>query len=142
MRLVFYLAVSSWLTFEVMAELTITSFSGDGALVITNTFTNGVCTVEKAERITGPWEPAKNVFTTNAIAEIELSPAGGTTFYRSLAVDLSEGRPGFTNLTESYSLLTTIAGAGGSPESTNKWMPEFEGGPATDALLSRPHIAI
>ena len=51
--------------------------------------------------------------------------------------------PGFTNLVHAYGLLTTVAGAGGTPASpNNKWLPEFEGGPATNALLSRPHIAM
>jgi hypothetical protein len=50
---------------------------------------------------------------------------------------------GFANLISSYGLLTTVAGAGGTPISpTDKWLPEFEGGPATNALLSRPHIAM
>jgi hypothetical protein len=50
---------------------------------------------------------------------------------------------GFPNLVQSYGVLTTIAGAGGTPISpNNKWLPEFEGGPATNALLSRPHIAM
>ena len=49
----------------------------------------------------------------------------------------------FPNLVESFNLLTTVAGAGGTPLSpSNKWLPEFEGGPATNALLSRPHIAM
>jgi streptogramin lyase len=37
-------------------------------------------------------------------------------------------------------MLTTIAGAGG-PQANN-WRPEFEGGPATAAVLSSPHIAL
>jgi sugar lactone lactonase YvrE len=50
---------------------------------------------------------------------------------------------GFTNLVHAYGLLTTVAGAGGTPASpNNKWLAEFEGGPATNALLSRPHIAM
>ena len=38
-------------------------------------------------------------------------------------------------------MLTTIAGAGGNQD-TNNWLPAFEGGPATNAVLSGPHIAI
>ena len=50
---------------------------------------------------------------------------------------------GFPNLVQSYDLLSTIAGAGGTTVSpSNKWLPDFEGGPATNALLSRPHIAM
>ena len=50
---------------------------------------------------------------------------------------------GFPNLAQSFDLLTTVAGAGGTPISpNNKWLPESEGGPATNAFLSRPHIAM
>jgi hypothetical protein len=50
---------------------------------------------------------------------------------------------GFTRLVNAYGVLTTLAGAGGTTVSpTDKWLPDFEGGPATNALLSRPHIAM
>src|SRR6266481_5130621 len=49
----------------------------------------------------------------------------------------------YTNVVWSFGLLTTVAGAGGATFSPdNKWLPEFEGGPATNALLSRPHITM
>jgi hypothetical protein len=38
-------------------------------------------------------------------------------------------------------LLTTIAGVGG-PQDVSNWRPEFEGGPATSAVLSGPHITM
>jgi hypothetical protein len=98
--------------------------------------------MEKASAVTGPWAPAKNVFTTSAVAAVQIDLAGSPCFYRALAVDLSNGREGFTNLIQSYGLLTTIAGAGGSRQAINKWQATFEGGPATGALLSRPHIAM
>jgi DNA-binding beta-propeller fold protein YncE len=49
----------------------------------------------------------------------------------------------FTNLIDSYGLLGTIAGSGQSPcQSCNGWQSSFEGGPATNAVLSSPHIAM
>jgi hypothetical protein len=49
----------------------------------------------------------------------------------------------YPNLVQSFGLLTTVAGAGGDTFSpNNKWLPQFEGGPATNALLSRPHITM
>ena len=49
----------------------------------------------------------------------------------------------FTNLLQSYTTLETIAGNGaGRADATNYWKPEFEGGPATAASLSRPHYAM
>jgi hypothetical protein len=123
-------------------EFEITSFDVGGSLIVANAFTNGVCTVERAASVTGSWLPEKNIFTTGAGAAVSLTTTGAAGFFRALAVDLSGGRAGFTNLVQSYNLLTTVAGAGGSPEAINKWLPEFEGGPATNALLSRPHIAM
>src|ERR1041385_1850921 len=73
---------------------------------------------------------------------LNFTPTNRAQFFRGVQFDLSPGRPGFTNLTRAYSLLTTIAGAGGSTDAINKWLPAFEGGPATQALLSRPHIAV
>jgi hypothetical protein len=121
------------------AQLGISSFSRSGALGMSNTFPNGVCTLEHAPDATGPWLPVKNLFTTSAVSQTSLSAPGG--FYRALARDLSGGRPGFTNLTLAYGVLTTIAGAGGVQEANN-WRPEFEGAPATQVLLSGPHIAM
>ncbi|MDB6035206.1 MAG: hypothetical protein JWM16_5544 [Verrucomicrobiales bacterium] len=68
---------------------------------------------------------------------------GAMGFYRPLGVDLSPGGLGFSNLVASYSLLTTIAGAGGvTGAGVNKWNTSFEGSAATNAQLSRPHIAM
>lgn len=120
------------------AQPTISSFSPAGALALSNTFTNGVCTLERAEAVMGPWLPARNVFSTSAVTSASVIPSG---FYRALARDLSGGRAGFTNLTRAYGVLTTIAGAGGIQD-FNNWRPEFEGAPATNVLLSGPHIAM
>ncbi len=49
----------------------------------------------------------------------------------------------FENLIESYSILITIAGRGQIGEGgVNGWEPRFEGGPAIEAELSRPHFAM
>jgi sugar lactone lactonase YvrE len=61
--------------------------------------------------------------------------------FRAEALDLPPTRPGFTNFTRAYGVLTTIAGAGG-PQDVNNWRAEYEGGPATSAVLSGPHIAM
>lgn len=113
-----------------------------GDLGVEGTYTNGICTLFTADEITGPWRPVKNVFTTNFNASFKVSPGTPNSFHKALAVQLSAGRPGFTNLIESYDLLTTIAGAGGATDDSNKWLPQFENGPAVNALLSGPHIAL
>jgi hypothetical protein len=122
--------------------LRIDSASRSGELSVSGTFTNGVCTILVADEVTGPWRPAKNAFTTNTEAVLSVTPGASNSFYKALAVELPSGRAGFTNLIESYDLLTTIAGAGGATDDSNKWRPEFENGPATNALLSGPHIAM
>ena len=124
------------------AQFRISSFLPDGKLVLTNAFTNGVCTLRSTTNLAaGPFLPVRNVFTTMTDAHVTNTLTGKVGFYRAQAWDLSGGRAGFTNLTLAYGLLTTIAGAGGI-QNTNQWRPEFEGGPAPNALLSGPHIAI
>jgi hypothetical protein len=50
---------------------------------------------------------------------------------------------GFTNLVYAYGLLETVAGTGtGRVDGVSYWLPAFEGGPATNAALSRPHYAM
>jgi hypothetical protein len=122
------------------------ALQANGAVTFADTFTNGVVTVEVVSDLNGspiPWQAHKNIFTTGTVAAVQLQPGPSATFYRALAADLSGGRGGFTNLIESYSTLTTIAGAGGATGAgVNKWQAAFENGPATSALLSRPHIAM
>ena len=65
-----------------------------------------------------------------------------TGFFRLRVFDLN-GTNGFSNFVTAYSTLTTVAGAGGATGSgVNKWQAGFENGPATNAQLSRPHIAL
>src|SRR5713226_6583820 len=124
-------------------DLRISSLASDGTLIVTNTFTNGVVTVEKTSTVDGQWLPEKNVFSLGPIAQLKLALSGNTAFFRALAVDLSGGDTGFTKLTESYGLLSTVAGSGGTLFSpSDNWQPAFEGGPATNAELSHPHIAM
>jgi uncharacterized delta-60 repeat protein len=121
--------------------LAISHATRSGDLSLTDTYTNGVCTIERADALTGPWRATKNLFTTSALAQTSLTITGTTSFYRALARDLAGGRAGFTNLTLAYGKLTTIAGAGGR-QNFNNWQPEFEGALATEVFLSGPHIAM
>ena len=123
-------------------DFQIISFTADGTLLVSNAFVNGVVTVEKATNINGPWLPEKNVFSTDIVAQVNLQLSGQMAFYRPLAVDLS-GQDGFTNFVQSYGDLSTIAGIGGSIcTPCNNWKPSYEGGQATNAQLSHPHIAM
>jgi hypothetical protein len=105
-------------------------------------FTAGVCTVETASTALGPWAPRTNYFTSNTVgaARVPLSPSN--TFCRVLAVDISTNTPRhYTNLTESYGILETVAGTGQSNADTSQWLPSSEGAWATNVSLSRPHIS-
>ncbi len=123
------------------AQLQISSYSQGGDLTVSDVFTNGVCTMLRADTVDGTFRPVKNIFTTSLVAQMNVAVTGAVNFYQAKALDLSSGREGFTNLTAAYGLLTTIAGAGG-PQDVNNWLPQYEGGPATTAVLSAPHIAI
>lgn len=131
-----------WAWFGAMAgDFGIASCDRAGGLTVANAFTNGVCTIERAVAVTGPWSPCMNVYTTNRDASLNVARSDAADYFRALAVDLSNGRAGFTNLTESYATLSTVAGAGGAQD-MNNWRPEFEGAPATNVVLSGPHIAM
>ncbi len=125
------------------AEIGISSFSPTRTMVITNTFTNGIVTIERSSDLTQAWLPFANAYTTSLVSSVTASTTGSMGFYRALAVELSPDVNGFSNLVNSYSLLTTIAGSGGATGAgVNKWLGSFEGGPAPSCQLSRPHIAM
>ncbi|PKN54824.1 MAG: hypothetical protein CVU56_24450 [Deltaproteobacteria bacterium HGW-Deltaproteobacteria-14] len=49
----------------------------------------------------------------------------------------------FATVVARYDLLSTVAGLGEDRvDGVNDWLPAFEGGPATAAELSRPHVAM
>ena len=127
------------------ADIRVVSADAAGLVTWTNAFTNGVCSVETAENIRGPWQPGTNYFTSNAVgqARVPVGGPGSNVFCRLLAVEVSATPEGLANLYDSYGLLQTVAGAGvGRIDNFNYWQSSFEGGPATDAALSRPHFAI
>src|SRR6266446_193302 len=68
-------------------------------LAWTNALSNGVCTVESARVVTGPWQPERNYFTTGSIGQTSFSFFPSNRFYRLLAVDISTNTPdAFSNL--------------------------------------------
>lgn len=67
----------------------ITSLTGNGTVSVTNAFTNGVVTVERASTPSGPWVPDKNIFSVCAATQLNLAVPGGGSFFRALRVDLS-----------------------------------------------------
>jgi len=130
----------------------ISAINLNGQITWTNAFTSGVCTVQAAAQLTGggtAWIPEQNYFTTNSSGMGMVSISPSNVFFRLLAVDVSTNSPqAYTNLVQSYGILHTIAGNGDAGYSdpgedvTNYWQPQFEGGYATNAALSRPHFAM
>ena len=133
-----------WLaTVSHAATISIASLERDGSLVWTNAFTNGVCTLESAARVTGGWSAGQNYFTTSSVGQARVALNSSNQFIRLLAADISGTPQGFTNLLNSYGVIETIAGNGfGGTDGTNYWRSSFEGGFATNAALSRPHFAM
>jgi hypothetical protein len=123
-------------------NLGISSFSSNGTLGVTNAFTNGVVTIEKAPAVDGPWVAGINAFSLSDQVQMQVSVPDHPAFFRALTVDLS-GPDGYTNLFQSYGTLTTVAGSGNILcSSCNSWSFDYEGGMATNAALSSPHITM
>jgi hypothetical protein len=130
-------------TADAAQQLKIVSFTADGHLTWTGAFAGGVCTIEASRPPRDSWAPLQNVFTIDAAGQATVTVWPGHALYRLLARDISPTPQGFTNLCASYGLLQTIAGKGDyTTDGFNAWDPKFEGGPATAAELSRPHIAM
>src|ERR1051325_384296 len=125
------------------AEFGVSAFDRAGNISWSNAFPGGVATIETANVVTGRWTAVHNLFTSNSVGHAVLALPPSNTFVRVLAVDLSTNTPRhYTNLTESYGILETVAGKGQfNGDMINYWQASFEGGWATNANLSRPHIA-
>ena len=143
MKLAWLLLVTQGILTTLAANLDVLCLDRAGTMVVSNAFTNGVVMVNRSPTITATGVPCRNFFTTGCVAQVQLDMSGASGFYRAAALDVSDARIGFSNLVASYSLLSTIAGNGGNGGAgVNKWQASFENGPAINALLSRPHIAM
>jgi sugar lactone lactonase YvrE len=121
----------------------IVTLSPGGTVSWVGAFPAGVCTIEGAKALQYPWVPLKNVFTTSTSGSASVRPSADHAVYRLLARDLSPTQEGFDNLCASYGRLNTVAGKGEfSGDGYNGWDPQFENVPATEAELSRPHMAM
>ncbi len=135
-------SICLWAMAAGAADFGISAFDRTGAIAWTNAFPAGVVTVETKDTVTGAWSARENYFTSNTVGGAQVSLPPGNTFCRLLSVDLSTNTPRhYTNLLESYGILETVAGRGGSSTDTNHWQPSFEGDWATNVNLSRPHIS-
>ena len=133
-----------FLSFNIVAaDFRFQSEDRSGKVIWSGAYTAGVCTVETEARVTGPWTTGTNLFTSNSVGSAAIPLSSSNTFCRLLSVDISTNTPlHYTNLLQSYGILETIAGRGQfMGDHSNYWQSSFEGGRATNANLSRPHIA-
>src|SRR5918996_1555993 len=144
MRPLSVIAYAIWfLSFStVSAQFRIESNARNGEITWSGAFTAGVSTVETAFDANGPWLRRENYFTSNQVGGARIALSSSNTFCRLLTVDISTNSPRhYTNLLESYGILETVAGRGGSSSDTSHWSNVFEGAWATNVDLSRPHIS-
>ncbi|HKQ40635.1 MAG TPA: hypothetical protein VJ063_21370 [Verrucomicrobiae bacterium] len=125
------------------ADLKIIAADRNGKVTWSNAFPAGVMTVESARAVAGTWITHPTVFTSNSVGNATMSLTASNTFARLLAADISTNTPRhYTNLLEAYGVLETVAGLGQfNGDRTSYWLPSYEGGWATNAQLSRPHIS-
>jgi sugar lactone lactonase YvrE len=141
-RVVLYCLLVSLPAAGFSADLKLTRFDTNGTLFWTNALVPGVCTVEKADAVDGPWLPARNAFATTSAGSLTVPRQAPASFFRLKSVDVSPTPEGFQNLVYSYGLLETIAGTGvGQTDGVSYWQPSFEGAYGAGAALSRPHFA-
>ncbi len=133
-----------WASFQAWAiDFRIGTLDLSGTITWTNAYTNGACALEVAPTPTGPWTSQTSYYTTNSTGQGQLAETNGVSFWRLLAADFPPTPRGWTNLLKSYGRLETIAGNGvGQVDGVNYWQASFEGQPATQVSLSRPHIAL
>jgi len=121
----------------------ITAFGRSGALAWTNALVPGVSTVEAAAALGGNWTPLLNAYSTSSVGQVSVPIHGTSSLFRLRCADVSATPQGFTNFIRAYGVLETLAGTGvGRTDGVSYWQPQFEGGPATNAALSRPHYAM
>jgi hypothetical protein len=118
----------------------------NGEVTARNVPLNAIVSIDTTNALTSlssNWPPWRNFYSEEGkTISIQAPPTNPAAFFRLRVFDLN-GTNGFSNFVAAYSTLTTIAGAGGATGSgVNKWLASFENGPATNAQLSRPHIAL
>jgi hypothetical protein len=121
----------------------ITAFNKSGTLAWTNATVPGVSTVEVATALSNIWSPTQNAFSITSTGSVIVPVDATNKFFRLRMVDVPATAQGFTNLIQAYGFMETLCGDGvGRQDNVNYWQPQFEGGVAAYASLSRPHYAM
>ena len=119
------------------------SFDNGLPLMWSGNLTNGIATVHWRPDFSSPWQPWLNVYSSNTFQSVSRLPARAPGFFRLELNDISHGAAAYPALLTNYANIETIAGRGSvGDDITNGWDPSFEGGSATEADLSRPHMAM
>lgn len=121
----------------------ITTFNKAGLLAWTNAIVPGVATVEVATAWNSNWTPLQNSYSITSTGSVIVPVDATNKFLRLRTVDVSSTPSGFTNWIQAYGVMETICGDGvGRTDGVSYWQPQFEGGVAAYASLSRPHYAM
>lgn len=138
---IFLLAVANRVVAQSVPRLT--SFTATGLLQWTNAPMPGICTVETTTAMNSNWVPLPNVYSLTTTGQLRVAMDATNKLLRLRAVDILPTAQGFTNFIQAYGLLETICGDGvGRTDGVSYWQPQFEGGAAANASLSRPHFAL
>jgi len=109
------------------AEFRITAYDGTNNLPGTS-FSNASHGRKRAFRLGSVEAAAERLRTTGSVDHATLPVPSGIRFYRLLQSDISATGQGFTNFTECYGVMTTIAGTGIGGMDRQQLLAEFDGG--------------
>jgi hypothetical protein len=141
MSLLMLLAIAAFT--QSQAAPLITTFDKSGTLTWTNASVPGVSTVEVATALSNIWSPTQNAFSITSTGSVIVPLDATNKFFRLRTVDVPPTAQGFTNLIQAYGIMETLCGDGvGRTDGVSYWQPQFEGGVAAYASLSRPHYAM
>jgi hypothetical protein len=88
------------------------------------------------------WTALQNAFSNSSTGSVSVAVDATNKWFRLRSVDVPPTAQGFTNLVQAYGRLETLAGNGADrADGISFWQPQFEGGLAINAALSRPHFA-
>lgn len=154
LKSILFWALALFASLPVVAQtgFQVTSLNSIGQISWANAYPTGICTVEYATQLDSTntvWIPDQNFFTTNTSGQGAFTSTNAAQYFRLLSLNISTNAPqAWTNLVDSYGILSTIAGNGDAgyskpgTDGTNYWQTSYEGGYATNAALSRPHFAM
>src|SRR5882672_174625 len=98
-----------WAALSPAGSLRMTSLTPQGDLVVTNSFTNGVLTIERSPAPGDSWTPERNVFSIASTSRVSLAMTNRMEVFRAKAVDLSGAQGAWTLAPEDVIDLVSLA---------------------------------